>query len=567
MSLNTRKSANPLSDFTPLGILIFSCILLLSCADLKKRPDTDVKDTSPKEIVRYRDVPLPAKPNILWLVAEDLSPYLPFYGDSTIETPNLSRLAAEGICFDRFFASAPVCAPARASIATGMYPTRIAAGHMRTGGNPKFLPRAPYEALPPSGTRMMSEWLRMEGYHCTNNPKEDYQFRKTPTAWDESSTEAHWRNRREGQPFFAIFNFNITHESRIWAKANDPWQVDSTMRVNVPPYLPDTKIGRRDMRRMYSNIVEMDKMVGDILTQLEEDGELENTIIFWYSDHGGPLPRQKRLLYDSGLKVPMIVRFPNKEYAGTRDDRMINFLDLAPTVLSLAGIAPKHYMDGHDFLGAHQPADERKYIFAAADRFDETTDCIRAARDYRYKYLRYYQQEKPMFLHVNYRDQQPIMQELYRLQDLDSLSAIQQLWFRPEKPAFEFFDTKNDPHEINDLANDPAYREKIQELSDAMDRWLADIDDTGIIPEDDLLERIWPEGIQPVTADPEINRDVSGISISCDTDGASIGYKVYTDVEPDVWMVYKGTFDIQPGDKVKAVAHRIGFVRSDEVIL
>ena len=171
---------------------------------------------------------------------------------------------------------------------------------------------------------MFSEILRSQGYYCTNNAKQDYQFIKTPTAWDENSRNAHWRKRPIGKPFFSIFNFGVTHESRIWAKSQDSLWVDYNLKVPVPPYLPDTEVGRRDIRRMYSNILEMDYQVGEILKQLEEDGLMDSTIVVWYTDHGGPLPRQKRLLYESGLKVPMIVRFPEKLFAGKRDDRLIS---------------------------------------------------------------------------------------------------------------------------------------------------------------------------------------------------------------------------------------------------
>ena len=538
-------------------------ILLFGCAETLQ---TEVQDTPSNP---FEELELPEKPNILWIVAEDLSPYLPMYGDQTIETPNLTRLAREGVVFDQFYAAAPVCAPARAAIALGMYPTHVAAGHMRTGGNPEFFPDGiiPYEAMPPSDARMMSEWLRINGYYCTNNSKEDYQFNKTPTAWDESSGQAHWRNRKEGQPFFHIQNQFVTHESRIWAKANDSLWVDENLKVPVPPYLPGTPTGLKDIRRMYSNIKEMDHQVGEVLKQLEEDGELENTIVFWYSDHGGPLPRQKRLLYDSGLKVPMIIRFPNKQLAGTRNDDLIDFVDLAPTTLSLTGVAPKDYMDGYDFIGNHRPEQMRKYIFAAADRFDQSYDRVRAARDNRYKYIRYYMQDKPMFLEVAYRNQMPIMQELYRLRDKDSLTEDQKLWFRSSKPDFEFFDTETDPHEVHDLSGDPKYADKIQELGDALDDWLVSINDTGLKDEEELLLSLWPGKIQPTTANPEISETDGKVTIHSDTEGASIGYKILIpgSNEPDAWAVYHEAITVAPGSTIKIVAHRIGYKPSEQI--
>jgi arylsulfatase A-like enzyme len=199
-----------------------------------------------------------------------------------------------------------------------MYQNHIGAQHMRTGGNPQYMPPGvvPYEAVPPPSVKMHSQYLREAGYYTTNNAKEDYQFDKPVTAWDESSRDAHWRNRAPGQPFFAIFNFGITHESQVWGRANDSLWVDEDLDVPVPPYLPDNEVGRRDVRQVYSNIKQMDAQVGEILKQLEEDGLMDETIIFWYADHGGPLPRQKRLLDDSGMRLPLIVRYPDQRRAG-----------------------------------------------------------------------------------------------------------------------------------------------------------------------------------------------------------------------------------------------------------
>ncbi|MCB0522513.1 MAG: sulfatase-like hydrolase/transferase [Lewinellaceae bacterium] len=521
-----------------------------------------------------------SRPNILWLVVEDISPYLPMYGDSTVETPNLSWLASEGVCYDNVFSPAPVCAPARAAIATGMYPNRIGADHMRTGpwfmGNvtPQIMAMAaknspegmiPYEAVPAPEIKMMSEYLRMAGYYCTNNAKEDYQFRKPETAWDESGPNAHWRNRAEGQPFFAVFNFEVTHESQIWAKANDSLWVPENLHVPVPPYLPDTEVGLKDIRRLYSNIKEMDHQVGEKLQQLKDGGLLENTVIFWYSDHGGPLPRQKRLLYDSGLKVPMILRFPNKQFAGQRDDHLISFIDFAPTVLSLAGIQPKEYFDGRAFLGKYRSDEERQYIFACADRFGPSTDNNRAARDKRFKYIKYYHPEKPMFLHVPYRDQMAIMQELYRLRDENKLTNIQAQWFRPTKPEEELFDTQADPHEIHDLANDPAYADKLKELRQACLQWVEDIDDQNLKPERELIQQIWPNMQQPATQSPVVNLNKNMASISCPTSGASIGYQLLEPgQEPSgTWQVYKEPIKMDGKKEIAVIAHRIGYGPSE----
>lgn len=551
--------------------IFFLSIAMLTLLGCQQETPKDVK------------LELPKKPNILWLVAEDLSPYIPSFGDSTIQTPNLSRLAAEGVCYDNFYSPSPVCAPSRAAISMGMYPTKIAANHMRTG--PWFSPDVSqalmdrmkpywpegiplYDAMPPAGSRMMSEYLRMEGYYCTNNAKEDYQFRRTLTSWDESSNKAHWRNRKDGQPFFAIFNFGVTHESQIWSKAEDSLWIDEHLDIPVPPYLPDTEVGKKDVRRMYSNIKEMDHQVGEILKQLEEDGELDNTIIMWYTDHGGPLPRQKRLLYDSGLKVPMIVRYPNQQLAGTRNDDLISFIDLAPTVLSVAAIAPPKEMDGRAFLGSYQSKEKAKYIYAAADRFDAVYDRNRAVRDKQFKYIKYYNPEKSMFLKVAYREQMAIMQELHRLKEANQLTAAQALWFRTTKPEEELFDTKNDPHELNNLANDPKYADKLKELRTQCEQWVNSLEDTGLIPEKELLAKLWKNGKQPKAAQPLIEQKDGTITLSSPTEGAILGYQLYKTGQPvNSWSVYTQPFKTNEADSLKVVADRIGFLRSETVEL
>ena len=285
-------------------------------------------------------ISIPKKPNILWLVTEDMGQYLPSFGDNTVLTPNLSRLANEGIRYPNVFSPSGVCAPSRAAIATGMYPSSIGANHMRTTSYTEVTGLPKYEAVPPPEVKMFSELLRKQGYYCTNNAKNDYQFKAPVTGWDQNGKKAHWKNRAQGQPFFSIFNFNVTHESGLFEPYERAIAIPEDIEFRIPPYLPDTKTVRRDLWKMYNNIALMDQQVGKVLKELEEDGLLENTIVFFYSDHGGPLPRQKRLVYDSGLKVPMIIRFPNKINAGTQDDQLISFVDFAPTVLALSGQVP-----------------------------------------------------------------------------------------------------------------------------------------------------------------------------------------------------------------------------------
>lgn len=554
--------------------MVLLLFLMVQCGEHKEKVEIEPVIPNPT---------LPFRPNILWLVAEDQSPNIPSFGDSTVVTPTLDRLAAEGICYDNFFSAAAVCAPARASIITGMYPNSIGANHMRTGpwyagpAQPEFIERmkkfmpeglVPYEAVPPPEVKMFTEYLRSEGYYASNNAKEDYQFVRTMTAWDDSGREAHWRNRKTGQPFFSVFNFEVTHESRIWAKSNDSLWVAEDLDVPIPPYLPSTEIAQRDIRRMYSNILEMDSQVGKLLKELEDDGLLDSTIVMWYTDHGGPLPRQKRLLHESGIKVPLIIRYPGALHAGQRDDRMTSFIDLAPTVMSLIGIQPPDYMDGKAFLGKYTRDEEPQYIYAAADRFDAEYDQNRAVRDKRFKYIRYYQPEKPMMLPVLYRDQMPIMQELYRLKEAGELNAEQALWFRESKPSEELFDIVMDPHEVNNIAENPEYSKKLEELREVNNEFVKSIDDKGLIPEKELFKTIWPDGTQPSTVMPLLTINGDLLIAECATTGASIGYKEIRegiDANDIPYTVYSEPILFDQTISYVFTAQRIGYKQSEEV--
>lgn len=546
----------------PLGL----SFLLLGCQSPSAAPAISVPD--------YGRLELPARPNILWIVAEDLSPMIPSYGDSTVATPNISRLAEEGVRYTRFFSPSGVCAPSRAAIATGMYPTRIGAHHMRTGPWFRFTttdqaiadyPRAAYEAMPPPGTHMLSSYLRRAGYYCSNNPKEDYQFRSELGAWDESSFEAHWRKREAGRPFYAIFNLDYTHESMVWRRAEDGLLVDSLLEVPVPPYLPATEVAKRDIRRVYSQIVAMDRRVGEILREIEAAGELDNTIIFWYTDHGGPLPRQKRTVYDSGIRAPMIIRFPHRQLAGETDEQLLSFIDLKPTVLSLVGIEPPDYVDGKAWLGQYRDSSRRDYLFAAADRFDNETDKIRAVRDHRFKLIRYYNLDQPHYLPVKYRETMPIMRELLRLHAADSLDEFQSQWFRPTKDSLELFDLESDPHELHNLIGDPRYADQVAELRQALDEWIVETGDKGRMPEEEYVAMIWPDGRQPVTAPPTIEPTTAGIVLRCATNGAQIAYQWAESEEAltQRWTIYQTPIGAINGQTLWVRAHRIGYRPSD----
>jgi arylsulfatase A-like enzyme len=505
----------------------------------------------------------PSRPNILWITCEDMSPeHLESYGATLTRTPHTNRLAAEGVKYTNMYSISGVCAPSRSSIITGMYQTSIGTHNMRTLGASAAASDAypadfrSYSALLPVGAKCFSEHLREAGYYCTNNDKQDYQFVAPVTAWDESSRKAHWKNRASGQPFFAIFNFTITHESQVWSREHEPLLVEPS-KVNVPPYLPDTPAMRRDIARHLSNVMRMDSLTGIVLKELEEAGELENTIIFFYSDHGDGLPYVKREVYDRGLRVPLIVRFPKAKSAGTVNKQLLSFVDLAPTVLSLAGVKIPKTMQGRAFLGSQQAKQPREYIYAARDRMDSEYDRVRAVRDARYKYIRNYQPEKPFYQNIRYRLQQPGMRDILRLKEEGKLTPQQARWFET-KPTEELYDCESDPYEFTNLAEDPAYATKLKELRQAMDQWQQQYGDYGATREMEMVRQWWGGSLEkgpPATARPVVSKRKGRVQIQCMTEGASIGYRFGTS---GPWSVYTKPFESRK-DTLYVQAQRIGF--------
>lgn len=525
------------------------------------------------------------RPNILWISFEDTNPFYGCYGDPVAKTPHLDRLAAEGCRYTRAFSTAGVCAPARSAVITGMYATSIGTHHMRTTHCNRFTPElpTPYSACIPHYAKCFPEYLRAAGYYCTNNEKSDYQFDAPFTAWDELSAEAHWRNRPDpDQPFFAVFNPCNTHESAEWADRETVLTVDPDA-IALPPYFPDTPNVRLAMAKMYSQIEVSDGKLGRLLRQLEEDGLAETTIVMHWSDHG-PLPRGKRWPYDSGIRVPMIVRWPQGVEAGTVSDRLVSTVDLAPTVLSLAGVPVPAHMQGAPFLGPADPG-PREYVFASRDRYDEAYDMIRAARDTRFKYIRHYKPELPYLLWIPYRNRHPILEEMWRLHLAGELEGPQTLMFQ-SRPVEELYDTQADPWEIQNLAGDPAYAEELQQLREALERWRGDVGDLGEMPEADMVRQWYPNGERPTTAAPimvpicagrcgvdaieEDTLTLAGpllLQLHCATQGASIGYAL-GDGDAAVWSLYTEPLRLPAGTtQLRAKAIRIGYFESAERVV
>jgi arylsulfatase A-like enzyme len=422
------------------------------------------------------------RPNILWLTSEDHGPQMGCYGDLNARTPNIDALAAKGMIFNRVWSCAPVCAPARTAIISGIYPSSSGGIHMRS-----MVPM-------PKGARMYPEYLRELGYYCTNNSKEDYNLIKPAKLWDDSSSRAHWRNRQANQPFFAIFNSTKSHESQIRTRPHS--FVMDPARVRVPYYHPDTPEVRLDWAQYYDKVSEADADAGKIMQQLVDDGLWEETIIFYFGDHGSGMPRSKRWPCNSGLHVPLVVHFPKKwqhlapaEYeAGAKSDRLVNFVDLAPTLLSILGIDKPAQMQGNAFAGPFQ-SEPPAYLFGQRGRMDERYDLVRSVTDGRYVYLRNYFPHVSQAQHVDYQFQTPTTRIWKELYDRGETTPDQSVFWETPKAVEELYDLRFDQDEVKNLAKLADYAEILERLRQANRQQILATHDVGFLPEGEMLER------------------------------------------------------------------------------
>ena len=525
------------------------------------------------------------RPNILLIVAEDMSARVGAFGDELARTPALDRLANQGIRYPNTFTTSGVCAPSRSTLMTGVHAISMGTQHMRTGhGIPGHFD-TPYEAVPPPEVKAFPELLRRAGYATANLAKTDYQFGEPFTIWDlhagdylSAPDPTLWRDLRRDlpgeRPFFAMLNLLVTHEGFLAiedAQYPEPWNalVDQLIKarasqveavtdpasVDVPPYYPDTPSVRASIAQFYDNVHAMDKLVGEILTALEEDGLFDNTIVIWTTDHGDAFPRAKRAVYDSGIKVPMILRFPDGRGAGTVNESLVSFIDMAPTILGLAGAQVPGFIQGRDFLAG----EAREFVFAARDRIDQIEDRVRAGRDARYKYIRNLRPELAYFRPVVFRDMFPIMRELWTGLEMGTLNATQGAYFKAPRPAEELYDTVDDPWEVNNLAGNSKHAEALARLRGAVDGWLDSVGDMGEMSELEMLGRMWPGLEQPVTAAPKITRERNLVWLSSSTEGASIGFSV----DDGPWQLYTAPVALAPGESIAAKAVRYGYRESE----
>jgi arylsulfatase A-like enzyme len=416
------------------------------------------------------------RPNVLWITSEDNSPYLGCYGDSLAQTPNLDRLAAQGVRYRNAFANAPVCSTARSTLITGMNASSLGVHNHRS------------KVAIPAAFKLYPEHLRAAGYYCTNNVKTDYNVASQKNVWNESSNRAHYSGRAPGQPFFAVFNFTSSHESQVAPKPSKMSFRVPPEKIALPPYHPDTPEIRRDWANYYDQMTLMDAQVGKVLDDLAQAGLADDTIVFYYGDHGGALPRGKRNIHDSGTRVPLIIRFPEKwahlapAKPGEWVDDLVSFVDLPATVFSLCGVPiPAHY-EGRPFLG-EMKAEPRQHVYLFRGRMDERYDSVRAVRDGEFRYVRNYSPHRPWGQHYSYPFQvQPSMRSWHAEFVAGRCNAVQSAYWL-SKPSQEFYHISSDEFEIRNLVDNPQQAGHVARLRDALRAEMLATRDTGFIPE------------------------------------------------------------------------------------
>ena len=495
------------------------------------------------------------KPNFLWLVCEDQSLFFSAYGDSNAYTPNINQLAKDGVVYENCFSTSPVCAPSRSSLITGMYPTSIGTQNMRAykkgkQGNNLHNNLPFYSPVPKRRVQFFTEILRADNYYCSNNSKEDYNMQCSPLAWDESSPKAHWRNREGKQPFFSVFNFSSSHESSVWKKEIGHSSHDIN-KFNLPSIFPDNNLIKRDFLTNYKNIEKLDEQIGVIIQQLKEDGLYENTIIFFFSDHGGPFPGYKRSIHDLGIQCPFIAKW-KKEMSEKRNSQMVSFVDFAPTVLAAANLKSDYEMEGVSFYKTNQ----RNYIFAGTDRFDQLKTQSRCIRNTQYKLILNLDTNQCSGGEILYRNQMATTQVLNNLKDKKQLGLYFKNWFTKTKTRYELYDIKKDPFEVENLIDETEFKEVFSILKKELDNWISS-SDYGTISEKSMLEKMLGASFnQPELNVPTVKKMSRGIMIDSNNPLASVGWRFIGDKK---WRIYPENSIIQPKEAFEVMLFQVGY--------
>lgn len=450
----------------------------------------------------------PKRPNILWIIAEDMGQELGVYGTPEVRTPNLDRLANQGMLFTNMFTTSPVCSPSRSALNTGMYQTTIGA-HNHRSHRPND--PSPYPFPLPEGVQTISDWMRQAGYFTANvaqmpegagfsgTGKTDWNFSYAGKPFDSNR----WNDLKENQPFYAQINFPETHRGHAWDSADEriPYTANPE-KVKVPPYYPDHPVVRENWAQYYNTVMALDQKVGGVLDQLEEDGLADNTVVIFMADHGRAMMRGKQWPYDSGLKVPFIMYWPEamsapEEYqAGGVSNRLISNIDVTATTLAIAGVPKPEKMQGRVFMGS-KTEEARRYVFSGRDRGDETVDRARTVRTRRYRYVRNFYPGKPFLQTNRYKlANYETIWVMKKLHQDGELTPVQEQLMAPERPVEELYDLKNDPYETNNLASSKDHQAVLHQLRHRLDRWIQSTNDQGRFPEDPEVIEYYDEKMQ-----------------------------------------------------------------------
>lgn len=579
---------------TSLYLLLLSVLLAIA----------SVPSYSAESVPELQEITPPSntfeQPNILILFAEDMSSHIGAFGDAVAVTPNLDQLALEGLRYTNTFATASTCGPSRAALLTGVHQIFTGSQHMRAIDRPA----GSYMSVPPPEVKAFPELLRQAGYYTFTDGKLDYQFsgvlaNSGPfSLWSDDSGNNNWQARAQGQPFFGLINFFATHESGSFPPLGN-WPNSITHFITqlihfftdyssgdgpvqpkdiaLPPFYPDTPTVREDIARHYNNIYQIDIQLGKIISQLEIQGLLDTTVVIFVSDHGDGLPRAKRSLFDGGIKVPMIIRWPDRYRPdhlapGQTDSRLISLIDLAPTFLKLSNVEIPDHIQGVSFLNTNN---EREFIHASQDRVDNNYGRMRLIRTERYKYIKNWHPEQTLAFSSEFRNNLPMMREWYELYEKNQLTPAQQNFFEPIGEE-QLYDIQQDPWELNNLANNSQYQSILTGFREQLEQWLAHHGDWSEEHEDQMVKRFMPDGRQQVTAVPVFSRasvlskvaathssstPSMQLRLSCQTEGASIAYKI----NDNPWQIYTHAFTVANNAKVLAKAVRYGWKESEEV--
>ena len=509
------------------------------------------------------------RPNILWITCEDISPNLGCYGDSFATTPTLDRLAERGVRMTNAYGICGVCAVNRSCIITGNYSSTIGSQNMRS------------DVRLPENIRCFSAFLRDAGYYCTNKSKTDYNFRVPDDAWDACGGKAHWRNRKPGQPFFSVVNFTVTHESKNWLTGKSHLKMTRQVKdnerhdpadVSLPPFHPDTPEMRLNWANYYDDITQMDYQVADVLATLEADGLTEDTIVFFYSDHGAGLPACKQWIGTWGIQVPMIICVPEKHRRwsmgpeGTANNQLVSFVDLAPTVLSLAGVPIPETMEGCPFMG-DTAAEPREYVYGIRNRHGEGEQLLRFVRDKNFQYIRNFRPElQQARIHSSWSLKMQGFRSWIALWEAGKLNEVQSQFFRTPRPIEELYDTQADPHQINNLADDPRYADVKQRLRSACFDWIRQSGDLGFLPEHEMHRRATEANCSPyeVGQDPGLNPIAAlldAADLASRMDAANIPKLVQLLDEQDIALQCWGMYGLRMLDKRTLDAEAVAKIR------